>query len=73
MSETTETGTQHDASELSAISRTLDFLNGLFDDFKINDMCFEGELSVFWVDVEMGKIVRFDDTWVYVPTISIKK
>jgi hypothetical protein len=61
---------QHTSQELIEVAKILDALDkfsGNAPDFRL-----EGELSVYWEELQMGKIVNDGGLWVYYPEASEK-
>lgn len=56
---------QHTSQELIEVAKVLDALDKFSEDAP--DFRLEGELSVYWDDMLMGKIAHDLDIWVYYP------
>jgi hypothetical protein len=65
----TEPRVQHSQHELQIVAKLLELLNTESD----TDMCgFEGELQLYWCDIMVGKIAKYDtsnpdEEWSYFP------
>jgi len=58
---------QHTSEELRAVADILDAISGFGEKQNYEDLCLEGKLDVYWIDIKMGEIRKDYDVWCYYP------